>query len=141
MAILPTNESLNQTSSVRTIGMCLTDDQILQTAFPSYLYDPMNVWRCRSTRSRDSDGNCSVAKTRTLLLLPKNKYSRICKKCGSKERVKSDIPKRNSLPPPIGDPTTACADRGPGQVGETNLRHSSCRVRVIVNVMSQNLMR
>jgi hypothetical protein len=36
-----------------------------------------------------------------------------------------DIPKRNILPPPVGVATTACAERGPGHVGETNFRHSS----------------
>jgi hypothetical protein len=35
-------------------------------------------------------------------------------------------PERKSFPPPAGEATTAWADLGPGHVGETNLRHSSC---------------
>ena len=34
-------------------------------------------------------------------------------------------PKRYNFPPPAGEAATACADLGPGHVGETNLRHSS----------------
>ena len=34
-------------------------------------------------------------------------------------------PKRKIFPPPAGETATAWADLGPGQVGETNLRHSS----------------
>ena len=36
-----------------------------------------------------------------------------------------NVPKRKILPPPVGVATTAWAERGPGQVGEVNLRHSS----------------
>ena len=40
-------------------------------------------------------------------------------------KVKPHKPKRKIFPPPAGETATAWADLGPGQVGETNLRHSS----------------
>lgn len=42
-----------------------------------------------------------------------------------RDEMKRNIPNRNNFPPPTGDEATACADLGPGHVGETNLRHSS----------------
>ena len=43
----------------------------------------------------------------------------------TKSKSKKKVPKRKIFPPPAGETVTACTDLGPGQVGETNLRHSS----------------
>lgn len=71
---------------------------------------------CRNTKSHGNGGKWSDEEKKTPLL----------------RGISTDIniayeylPKRNSLPPPAGVATTACAERGPGHVGEVNRRHSS----------------
>ena len=99
---------------------------ICQTPRNPYISVPMRVSKQNGQDKRDAltcnDGNCSGAMRKILHLEHECKKS---VKYLSAFAIIQSAPKRNNFPPPAGLDTTACADRGPGQVGDTNFRHSS----------------